>query len=207
MGDGDRIAIERLPESATAEIVSVLAESFFDYPVMRFVLGPVPGYAARLERLLGFFVRARLLRDEPILGIRRAGELHAAALISFPWVVSPAGMEELRRVTWDALGPEARARYQAHGAAAISVEAPHIHLNMIGVRRAAQGRGLARALLDAIHALSASQPSSTGVTLSTELSSNVPLYRHFGYEVVGSAEVSQELTTWTMYRRDPPGPA
>lgn len=205
MGNVDQQAVSVLDAADVAEVVDVLGEAFADYPVMRFVLGDEPEYAVRLEQLLTFFVMARVLRDEILLGVRDPLGLMAAALVSRPGVgQSPAALESLRRQTWARLGPEAQARYEAFGAATapFAVEAPHIHLNMIGVRRAAQGRSLGRAVLGAVHALSASDASSTGVSLSTELESNVPLYEHFGYEVIGRAEVASAFTTWVMFRRD-----
>ena len=68
---------------------------------------------------------------------------------------------------------------------------------------AARGTGQGRALLDHVHAMSAAHPQSPGVSLSTEVPGNVPMYEHFGYRVVGSARVAPELTTWVMFRRDP----
>jgi len=51
--------------------------------------------------------------------------------------------------------------------------------------------------------MSAAHPQSPGVSLSTEVPGNVPMYEHFGYRVVGSARVAPELTTWVLFRRDP----
>jgi hypothetical protein len=49
-------SILRLGVDDVPEIVDVLCESFFDYPAMRFFLGPErDGYAAKLRTLLRFF--------------------------------------------------------------------------------------------------------------------------------------------------------
>jgi len=48
--------------------------------------------------------------------------------------------------------------------------------------------------------LSATDALSTGVSLSTELSRNLPLYEHFGYRVRGHARVGDTLETWTRFR-------
>jgi GNAT superfamily N-acetyltransferase len=72
---------------------------------------------------------------------------------------------------------------------------------MIGVRGTHQGRGLARRLLEAVHALAAGDAGSRGVSLTTELAKNVPLYEHFGYAVIGHVWVNEGLETWSMYRR------
>lgn len=197
--------VEVLGPDDVAEVVSVLSESFFDYPVMRFVLGVEPDYSDRLERLVTFFVMARVLRDEILLGVRDPIGLRASALVSHPsGGPSPAQLGVLREETWAQLGAEARSRYESFGAATapFAIDAAHIHLNMIGVRSSAQGQGLGRVVLDAVHELSASEEASTGVTLNTELQSNLPLYERFGYEVIGSASVESTFTTWTMFRRD-----
>lgn len=202
----DSNRVEVLDSDRVAEVVSVLSESFFDYPVMRFVLGSEGDYATRLDKLVTFFVMARVLRDEVLLGVEGANAMKATALVSYPGrVASPPALAAVRHDTWAELGEAARRRYDAFASATapFTVEAEHVHLNMIGVRRSAQGRGLGRALLDAVHELSTSDASSTGVTLSTELESNVPLYQHFGYEVIGRASVESAFTTWVMFRRDP----
>lgn len=188
-----------------AEAVSVLCEAFHDYPVMRFVLGSDGPYTARVEALITFFVTARLLRGETVLGAGAQGHLGAAALVSNPLgPPSPPELATLRDETWAQLGEGARSRYDAFGSAASAfpVEAPHIHLNMIGVRRAEQGSGLGRALLEDVHARSAADATSTGVSLTTEVHANVSLYRHFGYELIGRATVGRTLTTWVMVRPD-----
>jgi len=205
MEKGGQSRVEVLGPDDVAEVVSVLSESFFDYPVMRFVLGTEHDYSDRLERFVSFFVMARVLRDEILLGVRDPIGLRASALVSHPsGRPSPAQLGVLREETWAQLGAEARSRYESFGAATapFAIDAAHIHLNMIGVRSSAQGQGLGRVVLDAVHELSASDEASTGVTLNTELQSNLPLYERFGYEVIGSASVESAFTTWTMFRRD-----
>jgi ribosomal protein S18 acetylase RimI-like enzyme len=75
---------------------------------------------------------------------------------------------------------------------------------MIGVSPAARGTGIARRLLDHVHAISRDDTGSAGVTLTTESAPNVGLYEHFGYQVIGHAQVEPGLETWGMYRPDRP---
>lgn len=174
---------------------------------MRFVLGDEPEFDNRLRTLITFFVMARVLRGELILGIAEGGDLAAAALASRPGSGATAPrLGELREETWAALGEGARGRYEAYGdvAGRFSVGVDHLHLNMIGVTGQRQGRGLGARLLDDLHARSAADPSSAGVSLSTELESNVSLYRRFGYRVIGGAPVASTFTTWGMFRPDDP---
>jgi GNAT superfamily N-acetyltransferase len=200
----DRVAV--LGTGDVPEVVDTLCESFYDYPVMTFVLGRRADYSGDLKTLINFFVMARVLRDEVVLGVRGDRGLEATALVSYPGARdSPPELGELRERVWAQLGKESRARYEAFGSACATFEvaAPHIHLNMIGVRTSAQGRGLGRELLEAVHRMSADNPASTGVALSTEHDRNVPLYEHFGYTVVGEARVGEAFTTRVMFRPDP----
>jgi len=202
----ERADVALLGPDDVPSVVDVLCESFHDYPVMRFVLGPdCADYDQALSTLVHFFVMARVFRNETLLGLRDGADLVATALVSRPsGAESPSALRELGERVWGRLGPAAGARYMAFGAACahFEIEVPHIHLNMIGVRRAAQGGGYGRTLLDHVHGLSRSDPASEGVTLSTEVEDNVRLYEHFGYEVLGHQEVAPGVETWGLYRRD-----
>jgi GNAT superfamily N-acetyltransferase len=183
-----------------------LMDAFADYPVLRYVLGDDRDVELRLNALVGFFVMARLLRHEPVLGAYDGSVLSGVALVSFPDRQSPPELADFREAVWQGLGQAARERYEAFGVACepFSPTMPHIHLNMIGVRAAARGTGLGRRLLDRVHAISAEHPSSEGVALTTESDSNVALYEHFGYTVLGYARVAPDLETWGMFRPDRP---
>ncbi|MGK7311872.1 MAG: GNAT family N-acetyltransferase [Candidatus Longimicrobiales bacterium M2_2A_002] len=196
-------------------VVSVLAEAFHDYPVMRYVLGDGQGYERRLRTLVTFFVMARVLRDETVLGVADGDGLAAAALVSRPGSVAaePQPLSDLREETWWQLGADARTRYEIFGRAAgqLGVDEDHLHLNMIGVRRSRQGQGIGRRLLEHVHDLSADDPASAGVSLTTEVEENVGLYLRCGYELLGSRPVESAFTTRAMFRPDDPdaipGPA
>lgn len=198
--------VSELGPSDVPDVVDVLAEAFHDYPVMRFVLDSEAGsYDARLRVLIHFFVMARVYRREPVLGIRGSNGLHAVALVSRSFgPKSPPEVGELRENVWEELGAPARARYEAFGQACADFDpgVPHLHLNMIGVREASQGQGVGGALISAVHALSVDDPTSCGVSLTTEDEGNVALYRHLGYEVIGEGHVHPSLTSWAFYRAD-----
>lgn len=199
-----RPAVERLGEGDVSAVVAVLAEAFGSYPVMRFVLGADAHDPRRLRRLVELFVTARVVRGEPMLGIRADSGLVAAAVVSFPGrVETPASFGPLRAAVWQELGAAAEARYDAYGAATrpFTVDEPHIHLNMVGVVRRHQGAGLGRCLIEEVERMSAADPGSAGVTLNTEDPRNVALYRHLGYGIIGHATVSPELETWGFFRR------
>ena len=186
------------------EVVRVLCQAFADYPVMRYVLGDAGDYPARLRTLIGFFHGARVLRDDAILGISRGHELCGAALCSLPDREDPPELALLRERTWATLGADALARYGdcVRAWESTGVNEPNIHVNMLAVVPDHQGRGLARALLERVHAMSRERADSRGVTLSTESERNVALYRHMGYRVIGQATIAPGLETWDFYRPD-----
>jgi GNAT superfamily N-acetyltransferase len=199
-------AVRTLSREDVPQVVDVLCDAFHDYPVMRLVLGATSGPSdPRLRRLIEFFVMARALRDEPMLGVSAGGALAAAAIASYPdRSVHPRELDTLREAVWRELGSAERGRYDGCGRVwqSLAVDVPHIHLNMIGVRGSAQGKGLARLLLDRVHRLSRETPGSIGVTLTTEDPANVPLYQRVGYEIVGQARLAPDVETWSFFRRD-----
>lgn len=196
--------VQVLPSARSEEAVAVLAEAFLDYPVMRFVLGPDGDYPGRLYTLIGFFVAARVLREELVLAVTGADHrLAAVALVSLPGPRPvPDTLLRRREDVWRELGSAERARYEAFAQASqrFDLEAPHHHLNMIGVRPALAGTGLGRVLLDHVHQLADRDEGSSGVTLSTEAPRNVPLYERFGYRRRGHARIAPALETWSFFR-------
>jgi GNAT superfamily N-acetyltransferase len=196
-----------LSPSAADAALSVLCEAFHDYPVMRFVLGTRPPYEQRLRTLIGFFVTARLLREDLILGVSdEDGGLAAVALVTLPAERDPPAALAIRREAGgQELGAEERARYEAFGAVGheFAIPAPHHHLNMIGVRPSRLGRGYASPLLHLVHSLADEDPASSGVSLSTESRRNVALYEHFGYRQLGYRRVATDLEMWAMFRPAP----
>ena len=188
------------------EAVDVLCEAFYDYPVMRYLAGDAGGdYDRQLRLLVGFFSVSRHLRGDIVWALKSEGRMIAVANIVCPETESPPALEEARAALWAELGDTVRRRYEAFSDATAEfvVAEPHYHLSMIGVRPRHAGSGLGRRLLDALHELSANDPASSGVSLTTEDPRNVPLYEYFGYRVIGSARVGG-FTSWSFFRPDSP---
>jgi ribosomal protein S18 acetylase RimI-like enzyme len=199
------VEVSDLGEDDVPKLVDVLCEAFAEYPVMHFVLGSSEDYPYRLRTLVQFFVMARVLSEERLLGVRDGTDFGAVALVSRPDdPASHPALGRLREETWAQLGVEAHQRYEAFGRAwsTLNVDRPQLHLNMIGVRRRVRGRGLGRLLMDHVHDLSVQDPVSTGVSLTTEDEANVGLYQHMGYAVVGHALVAPGISTWGFFRAD-----
>ena len=197
--------LARQPQQRFHDVVETLCEAFHEYPVMRYILKDAGiAYDSRLRELVGYFTDSRMSRGWPVLGIECSGELVAAANVSVPQsIAAPASLEDRFRRFRKQVGTAAIARFQAFADAcdSLSPAEPHYYLGMIGVRPQHQGCGYARLLLDAVHSMSANDPGSTGVALSTEVPANLGLYEHFGYRTLGEIHV-EELATWTMFRPD-----
>ena len=208
MDDQDRYDVIPLGPGWFDEAVKVLCEAFYDYPVMRFVIGPAgDDYDRRLRLLVGFFTASRLLRDYPVLGVAsQEGRVVAVAGIDPAEGRSePPALSELGRQLATELGQDAVERLEAFSASCQrhEPEVPHYNLGMIGVRRASAGQGHGRRLLEAVHEMSARDQASVGVGLTTEDPRNVALYERFGYEIVGEEDVGT-IHTWVFFRPDGP---
>jgi GNAT superfamily N-acetyltransferase len=199
------LAVERLTPADRHGVVDVLAASFRDYPVWTYALaGSGEKYDARVRALVGFFCDFRFAHDWPVLGARADDALVGVALLSAPGGEPPAaGLAEQYAKLVLELGPEAVERIEAYEAEAerLKIDRPHYLLGMLGVTPAAQGRGIGRRLLNHVHRISASDPNSAGVCLSTEDPANVSYYEKAGYRVVAEADIG-EIHTWLMFRPD-----
>ena len=204
----DEFQLEEVSLENIDEAVEVLCDAFHGYPTMQFIVGEAgEDYARQLKLLVGFFARARFLRGDHVLAAKQGDQMVGVANIVCPDSEAPAELERYRESLWQELGDEARQRYELFGEATepLIVDEPHYHLAMIGVRQSHVKQGVARRLLEIVHEMSASNPDSKGVSLTTERPDNVDLYRQFGYQVVGRAELGEgeELESWGMFRRDP----
>jgi GNAT superfamily N-acetyltransferase len=198
------MTILNLRKENITDVSDVLCEAFYNYPVMKYVLGEKADYDNRLRKMVTFFVSARALRNEPLLGIYNSeNRLVAAAAVTLPGEIpSPPELIKLRDKLWAELGSEEKVRYEKYGNVASSLlpKKPHHHLNMIGVRNAYQGKGFARQLINAVEELTSEHPTSAGVSLNTEVESNVNFYLHLGYNLLGKTNVDKDIVTWGFFK-------
>ena len=195
--------ILRLSKEDVPKIVAVLCDSFFDYPVMRFVINSEINYPHKLKILINFFVMARIIRKEVIIGIGEQSNMAGVALISNQNnVINPPKLKNLREKVWTELGTQSRSNYQKFSdiCAQFQVNVPHLHLNMIGIKHDAQGMGLGRKLIEQVHLLSLNDSNSSGVTLTTEDPAKVSFYEYLGYNIIGQSNVTPQLKTWSFFR-------
>lgn len=196
------VPVEPLDATQAADVTRLLCEAFFDYPVMRYVLGDTPDYAGRLVRLIGLFTAGRWLRGHPVLGLRGAdGSLQAAITMTPRGTFdTPPALAAQAETTWSSLGADARQRYATLGEAWSATEpvGEHWHVNMLGVAAGAHGAGHGGRLLAAALELAAKDPAAQAVDLTTEDPANLGFYTRRGFELSGHRRVGPALETWTL---------
>ena len=196
--------VVNLYEENIPEVTDVLCEAFYNYPVMKYVLGDKEEYDDRLRKAVTFFITARALRKEPLLGIYNLeNKLVAAAAVTLPGEIpSPPELFRLRDELWAEIGSVEKVRYENYGNVASSLlpKEPHHHLNMIGVRNAYQGKGFARQLINKVEKLVSKHPTSKGISFNTEVESNVNFYLHLCYDLRGKANVDKDFVTWGFFK-------
>jgi GNAT superfamily N-acetyltransferase len=195
--------VETLSETDRSAVVDVLSGSFFDYPVMRYVLSDSgEDYFDHLRELMGFFCDVRFARGWPVLGIHEHDHVAAVMLLGEPSL--SARSVDLDVIDHDlerTIGKAALDRITQYErlSSLAEPEGPYYFVGMLGVLPVLQGKGMGGALLD--HAATIAQADSVarGVCLATEDEKNVGYYRRFGYEVVGEAQVG-DVHTWCLFR-------
>lgn len=199
--------IQTLDTGDAGALTALLCEAFFDYPVMRYVLGDAPDYPGRLQRLIGLFTAGRWHRGHPVLGLRGGDGSLQAAITMTPRgdFGTPPALAAQAQSTWQLLGADAKQRYATLCEAWSATEpaGEHWHVNMLGVAAAAQGAGHGGRLLAAALELAANDSAAQGVDLTTEDAANLDFYTRRGFEVTGHRRVGPTLETWTLVRFRP----
>ena len=195
--------IRKLTYNEKDQAVKVLAAAFKEYPVMRYILKDSKSdYPEHLEALVGFFCETRLTRNWPLMGVYSGQNLVAVAGINEPifkpW---PEVLHEIYNRLEKVIGENAIQRMEAYEKVAgkYEPEITHYYLGIIGVLPGHQGKGYAKFLIEKLIEVSESDSNSHGISLSTEKKENIPIYEHFGFKVIGDADI-EELHTWCMYR-------
>lgn len=207
MGASSELTAQRASNRDLAAIAAVLADAFFDDPVMAWLL---PGAGGRQRRLRVFFatmLRHEILRHGGVEVARVGGRLVGAALWLPPEHRHPgvgqqlAELPGLVRAFGRHLGTAsvmAGAQFRAHPS-----DAPHWYLYAIGVQPAAQGSGVGGALLRS--RLERCDADGTPAYLESSKTGNVPLYEHFGFEVTGALALPDGAPPVPTMWRNPRG--
>lgn len=201
------VTVRRLTTADQDPATAVLARAFLDYPLMA-LIAPEP--ATRLPVVMAIMRFSCIVRtglDYPLLGAFREGTLAGVAGLTPPVEIDwtdevKAAYEAAGR----AMGPEGTAILEAYSGLAESFKPaaePVWYLGVIGVDPGHQGAGVGSALLTAIDQLVDADTSCAGIYLDTETASNVALYQHRGYHVLGETTY-RGMPIWGMLRRREP---
>ena len=170
----------------------LLARAFEGDPLMQtfFSQAQIHPDDARRE-LFRYACLIRLHLRWPLLGVVEDGLVRGVACVSHP--EEKEWPSELQRIYADfksRIGPLPSEILEQY-AQIVDQHRPqtdHHFLAVLGVDPDHHARGYGRMLLEAVHQLSASHPSSTGIALDTENPANLAFYQRFGYSL--SAESS-----------------
>jgi GNAT superfamily N-acetyltransferase len=191
-----------LDRSQKDAALDVLCAAFYDYPVPRYVIGEAASdYDGRLRELMNLFVEGRLTRSVPLIGLYDSDDLLGVAVVSPPQEIPPPPELEVCQARAERrLGREAMARFEHYEKACEATDPGHVahYLGMIAVHPDVQRRGIGCQLIEAVKARARSDPISTGVTLNTELETNLPFYEKMGF-IKGSEINLGALHTWSFY--------
>ncbi|MCT2544219.1 MULTISPECIES: GNAT family N-acetyltransferase [Streptomyces] len=202
-----RMSITNTPKTATADdaeqIGRMLASAFDDDPMMRWFF---PEEASREEGMARYFSTI-FARQYVRHGVCERTDAAAAF-----WV-SPEGQEkavpdaETVQELENILGDRAELFRSAVGAAAEhGPKEPHWYLAVVGADPAARGQGHGAALLRS--GLAKADAAGLPVYLESSKPDNLPFYEHFGFTVLGEAELpGGGPKLWAMRRapRTPDG--
>ncbi|HEX9259436.1 MAG TPA: GNAT family N-acetyltransferase [Acidimicrobiales bacterium] len=186
-----RIAVE----SDVDHIAAVLADAFFDDPIMAWALPDIEARPRRLQAMFGY------VAQHVYIGHRRCQTSEEAVAL---WL--PAGVT-MGDEFWEEHGlPFAEAldgdveRLAALGNAMGEHHPgdPHLYLLAIGVRPSAQGRGHGGDLL--AKALERADAEGEAAYLEATSPRSRVLYQRHGFEAVGEFSVDGSPPMWPMWR-------
>jgi ribosomal protein S18 acetylase RimI-like enzyme len=204
MSSGAEVDVEPLDARRATEAAGVLTRAFDDNPSTLAIFAGLDAEQRQrgLLRAITAFVDIswRFGTSEVLV---REGRVVAVALSFGPGAYPPPASAQLRMVARVArTGWQSALAYARTGQhmERLHPREPHWYLFFLGVEPAFQGQGLGGTLLRRLNA----RADRDGVIgyLETDRESNVPLYRHHGFEVVSDCVLPKvrELRLWAMRR-------
>ncbi len=193
------IAVRSASRDEESALSAVIALAFASDPMARWSLREAQTYVAVMPELIRAFGAAAYDSGSAYV----TEDLDGAALWLPPGV--EPDMETLDRLVQTHAPPailsdvaaifEAMAQYHP--------DVPHWYLPLIGADPARQGRGIGSALMS--HALARCDREGVAAYLESSNPQNIPLYRRYGFEILGTIQVGSSPVLTPMLRR--PGPA
>jgi ribosomal protein S18 acetylase RimI-like enzyme len=195
------IAVRRATGDDADVVSDVLADAFFDDPVVTWLLpNSMSRRDWRVRRLWTLTARSYFRHDKPVY---LTADGHGAALWAPPGTWVPSITDELRDLPpmIPVFGRTLlrASRFQAQVMKAHPMRPKHWYLYAIGTRLESQGRGLGSALLR--EALDVVDAAGEPAYLESSNIRNVPLYERHGFKVVEEIRVAGGgPPMWRMWR-------
>ncbi|MEV0324549.1 GNAT family N-acetyltransferase [Streptomyces sp. NPDC050658] len=194
--------ITNMPKTAAIDdaptISSILARAFDDDPMMRWFF---PEGASRDSALARYFTTI-FTRQYGRHGFCERTESAAAFWVppeaQAKAVPDAETIEELTAILGDRAG---LFREAVESAAEHAPQEPHWYLAVIGADPASQGQGQGAALLRS--GLAKADEAGLPVYLESSKESNLPVYEHFGFTVLGEAQLPGGGPVLWVMRREP----
>jgi ribosomal protein S18 acetylase RimI-like enzyme len=199
------VNIAPLEEADLEAAACILATSFKDYAVMRYMFNDSgDSYEAHVTEFFFSLYQLSLANNWPIWGVKANHQWVAAAIAynSNASEVSP-GTDEQYKHFYSTLSPETSrliGHYEQQADKAHPIP-PHYFIDSLGTLPGHQGKGYAKSLLAEYQELSQRDKHSTGVGLNTESANNLPFYQNLGYEIIAKQSI-ESLTSWSLFRAD-----
>lgn len=188
-----------LRDSAT----EILALSFQNYPVVQYYF-PESIEFEKLQTLYQLCYDWQQAFKWTFTGIMRNDKLVGVACITEPETYPEATLlkaAEQELITIFGENVASRIDKYTQTKAAYLPQVPHFYLDMLAVHPDAQGQGVGKALLNWLCQLSQSHPTSVGVGLDTETTTNVIIYQRCGFQVTATTQV-EDVPIWFMFREN-----
>jgi len=215
VGTSQRGNTIRVREAQPGEILTaarVTAEAFGGEGFTRHLFDlSTPRVQERLAREITMALALKWHAGDTFLVALDGEAVIGAAVVKYPgqrprtrrWRLLAQGVPRLvgiltlvRWVRWRRVWPTLKAKWPPKG-----LPKPHAVLVALAVKPEHQGKGVARRLLDAVHAQGDGAPSLSGTYLLTGDLRNRQIYARFGYELLAENPAGQSFTSYQMFRR------
>lgn len=188
------IAVRTASRDEEGTLSAIIGLAFASDPMARWSLASAPTYLAAMSDLIGAFGAAAYDHDSAYV----TEDLGGAALWLPPGIEPDIDMLDrlIRENAEPAIMPEVEAIFDAM--AQYHPGEPHWYLPMIGTDPARQGRGIGDALMR--HALARCDRDGMPAYLESSNPRNIPFYRRFGFEVLGTIQTGSSPVLTPMLR-------
>ncbi|WP_027339475.1 GNAT family N-acetyltransferase [Halonatronum saccharophilum] len=182
----------------------ILAKSFYNYPMFRYVLGAKHNQE-NLQAVLRFIIKYVIIYGE---AYATSPELEGIILFSDYKDYNFTFFRSLRSggLSLFKLGAEVGRKFSEFDDFSLklhenSIKSPHQYIILLGVDPKKQGQGIASKLM--LPVLELAKEKGQPIYLETHDSDNLPIYQRYGFEVVCADRVpGSDISHWGMLKKE-----